>query len=183
MKLLDAVNLMLPKLGEHPVTSLTVRHPTLAIILPEVENELKTTLLKGWWFNQYDYTAMPDSQGFITLGSDCLSFVPDRVDAAVRGVRLFNPTTLDYVWTASVKGRITQNVAFEDLPESAAQYVWYNALCSVFVTDIGMANDVQTWMSRASAAYSMLHTEHLRNKKYTTMKSVRFQRLRCAMRA
>ena len=32
MKLLDAVNLILPKLGEHPVTSLTIKHPTLAIV-------------------------------------------------------------------------------------------------------------------------------------------------------
>ena len=63
MKLLDAVNLILPKLGEHRVTSVDNKHPTLAIILPEIENELKKLLARGWWFNEFDYKAYPDSEG------------------------------------------------------------------------------------------------------------------------
>ena len=48
MKLLDAVNLVLPKLGERPVTSLEVKHPTLAVLLPIIEQTQINTLQRGW---------------------------------------------------------------------------------------------------------------------------------------
>lgn len=185
MKLLDAVNLVLPKLGEHPVTSLEVRHPTLAIILPEVENELRTTLLRGWWFNQFKYEAMPALDGTITLGANTLSFVPnvDQKFAAVRGDQLYNQETASFIWDAKVVGLITEYVDFELLPESAAQYVFYSALLTTYITDIGMSQEVQAWSSKASEAYQQLLAEHLRQRRYSTRGSGRFQRLRRAMRA
>ena len=183
MKLLTAVNLMLPRLGEHPVTSLDLKHPTVSIILPEVENELVTTLMEGWWFNAYTYTATPDTEKFITLGTDTLSFVPCDVDAALRGLRLFNPSTLDYTWDAPVKGTVIQRVEFDELPESAAQYVWYSALVNSYITDLGMTQDVQAWKVKADQAAVRMLAEHLRNKKYSTARSPRFRRLRAAMEA
>lgn len=183
MKLLDAVNLMLPKLGEHPVTSLTVRHPTLAIILPEVENVLTTVLLQGWWFNTSDYTAYPDSEKKITLGIDTLSFVPERYPAALRGLALYNRTTLTYDWDTPVKGMLVQKIEFDLLPESVAQFVWYTALVNTYITDIGLTQDVQAWQGRATEAHTQVLAEHLRNQKYSTTGSVRFKRLRRAMRA
>lgn len=183
MELITAVNLMLPKLGEHPVTNLDINHPTLAIILPEVENELIQLLIRGWWFNEYNVTLYPDSEKHIVLGTDVLSFTPDCVEAAVRGTQLFNPTTLDYTWDAPVKGRVKQRVDFNKLPETAAQFVWYSALINAYVTDLGTTQDVQVWQTRAGAAFTQLLAEHLRNRKYSTTDTVRFRRLRAAMRA
>jgi len=174
---------MLPKLGEHPVTSLTIKHNTLAILLPEVENELRTFLLRGWWFNEYPYTATPDSEGFIALGENTLAFVPTLVEASVRGSQLFNPSTLNYVWTAPVVGRLTEYVPFDSLPESVAQHVWYSALVNAYVTDLGLTSDVQIWQTKSGGAYTQVLAEHLRNRKYSTAKSYRFRHLRSAMSA
>ncbi len=184
MKLLDAVNLMLPKLGEHPVTSLEIRHPTLAVILPEVENELITMLQRGWWFNEFKYTAYPDNAGEIVLGTDTLSFVPldGQPLAAVRGLRLFNPETMSFVWAVPVKGIVTQYVEFDELPESAAQYVWYSALVNAYATDLGVTAELQMWGTKAQGAWTTMLAEHLRQRKYSTTNSKRFQRLRAAMR-
>lgn len=182
MKLLDAVNLILPKLGEHPVTSLTLKHPTLAIILPEVDQELKSLLMRGWWFNQFEYKAIPDVDGKIALGTATLSFVPYSAYAAVRGKELYNVDTMSYVWTDPVEGLLTQYIDFEELPETAAQVVWYNALINAFTTDIGMSNELQIWQVRAGTAASDLMAEHLRNRKYNTKKTRRFRNLRCALR-
>lgn len=182
MKLLDAVNLILPKLGEHPVTSLTLKHPTLAIILPEVENELKQLLNRGWWFNQFEYTATPDVDGKIALGTETLSFVPSTDYASVRGVELFNTETMSFIWDHPVKGLLTTYVDFDKLPESAAQVVFCNALINAFVTDIGVSNELQVWQVKAGAAASDLLAEHLRNRRYSTAKTRRFARLRCALR-
>lgn len=182
MKLLNMVNLVMPKLGERPVTSLEQRHPTLAILLPIIDQNRISALIKGWWFNEYTYTAMPDLNGIINIGSDTLSFVPLQSDEAVqRGTRLFNPVTLDYVFTQGVKGRVTQDVPFDDLPESAAQYVFYSALIEAYTTDIGVTQELQIWTARAQSAWSDLLAEHLRQKKYSTRRSPRWQRMLSAM--
>ena len=75
----------MPKLGERAVTSLSVKHPTLAVLLPIIEQTRKTTLLRGWWFNKYAYTAYPDTDGAIALGDldinlDGLDVTPQRYE-------------------------------------------------------------------------------------------------------
>lgn len=183
MRLLDAVNLILPKLGEHSVTSLDQRHPTVAVILPEVENRQRVLLGRGWWFNRFEYTAYPDNQGNIVLGQDTLSFEPSTELAALRGLNLFNAETMDFTWDAPVKGVIVQYVEFDDLPNSAAQAVFYDSLISIYSTDIGLTDEIKLWEARAAEAHSDLLAEHLRNVKHSTRNSRRWQRLRNAMRA
>lgn len=184
MKLLDAVNQILPKLGEHPVTGLSIKHPTLGIILPQVEATAKTLLIRGWWFNQFKYEALPDSEGHVALGGDVLSFIPDCHPAVLRDGMLYNSDTRSYVWPVgeAIPGTITESVPFESLPESAAEAVWYGALVTAYVQDIGMTQEVQMWTAMAQAADGALLAEHLRHRKYSTRKSQRFQRIRNAMR-
>lgn len=183
MNLLDAVNLILPKLGEHGVTSLNTKHPTLAVILPEIDNELRILLMKGWWFNEFDTTLYPDSEGKIAVGADVLTFTPACADVAVqRGLELYNPVTLDYVFTSPVKGRVRQYVEFDKLPESAAQYVYFSGLVNAFIADIGLTQEVQAWGSKAGAAWSDLLAEHLRQRKYSTRQSRKFRNLVSALR-
>lgn len=183
MKLLDAVNLILPKLGEHRVSKLNTKHPTLAVILPEVENELVQLLSKGWWFNEFDTSLYPDSEGGITLGTEVITFTPDYADVAVqRGNKLFNPITLNYIFELPIPGRIRQHVEFDSLPESAAQFVYYTGLVNSYITDIGLTNEVQAWSSKAQAAWSDLMAEHLRQRKYSTKQSRKFRRLYRALR-
>lgn len=183
MELLEAVNLTLPKLGEHRVTSLNLKHPTLAVILPEVENELRILLNKGWWFNEFDTTLYPDSDGGIAVGTDVLTFTPNYADEAIQhGRELFNPQTRDYVFTGPVDGRMRKYIEFDKLPESAAEYVYFTSLVNVYLTDIGMEAVVQAWGNKAQAAWSDLLAEHLRQKKYSTRQTKRFRNLRRALR-
>lgn len=183
MKLLDAVNLILPKLGEHRVTNLTQKHPTLAVILPEVENELRKLLARGWWFNEFEYTAHPNSEGFIVLGTETITFTPNDVDVAVqRGQELYNPITLSYKFAEPVKGQVRQYIEFDSVPEACAQHVFYSALVSIYVTDIGYTQEVQLWQVQAAQSYSDLLAEHLRQRKYSTRRSSKWANLRRALR-
>lgn len=169
MKLLDAVNLALPKLGERAVTSLSVKHPTLAVLLPIIEQTRRTTLNRGWWFNKYSTTLYPDTSGVIAVGTDYLSFVPDCPGVAVqRGNELFNPVTLTNVFTEPVKGTVTQDVGFDLLPESAANYLFYSSLVEAFATDIGVTQELGVWQTRAGQGWSDLLAEHLRQIKPST---------------
>lgn len=174
---------MLPKLGEHPVTDLDVNHPTLAVILPVIDNSVVQLLTKGWWFNEFDVTLYPDNEKGIAIGTEVISFTPTYVQAAMRGRALYNPESLSYLWDSPVEGRIKQVLDFNVLPESAAQFIMYSALIEAYVTDLGVSQDVQVWQSLATAAYTQLLAEHLRNRKYSTTSTRRFQRLRLAMKA
>lgn len=183
MDLLTAVNRIMPKLGEHPVTSLDTKHPTLAILLPLIDTKIEDLTIQGLWFNTTEVTLYQDAEGGIAVPVGTLSFTPNTLQAVVRGRKLFNAATSTYVWTEPVKGVLISRLVFSDLPESMAGYVWYSALVDAYVTDIGMESNVKMWMSQAQLAESRVMSEHLRNVKYSTKKSPRYARLRLAMRA
>ena len=184
MKLLDAVNLILPKVGERAVTSLEVKHPTLAVLLPIVTNTRSSLLLKGWWFNAATYEAHPDSDGHIMLGASTLSFVPHRPDTAIAlANQLYDPSTLNPVFTEKVVGDIVRDVPFDSLPESAAQVVWYTALVEMYATDIGMSQELQLWLTAAKDAHDTLMSEHLSNRRHNTRARSQYRHLRRAMRS
>lgn len=189
MDILTAVNFILPKLGEHPVTSASggvgmQKHPTVAVILPELEQNTRALCQQGWWFNTFPYKAMPASRGEITLSADILSFVPNggAPSAVQRGTELINPQTLQNQWEGTVEGVITMLVPFDELPESAAKVILLDTLITVYVADIGLEQNVQVWMQQADEARRELLAEHLRQRRYTTRQSRRWRNLRRAMR-
>lgn len=182
MKLLTAINLMLPKLGEHQVTSLDTKHPTLAIILPIIQQELEKVLLPGLWFNDFKIKLYPSSEGEIVVPQECLSFIPKYEGAIKRGNRLYNSATMNYKWTTPVEGQIKVLVPFDELPESVAQYVFYSACIVAYTTDIGVEEELRVWQIQAGAAESAMMQEHLRNKRYSTRSSRRYQNYRRALR-
>ena len=185
MKLLDAVNLIMPKLGERPVTSLDVKHPTLSVLIPIINKNRTETLLRGWWFNEYAHTAYPSPDGVIELGTSALRFIPgaNEVPAILRGTELFNPETLTNVFSGPVTGVVTQDVDFDMLPESAANYILYTSLIEMFATDIGMSQELQIWQVKAGQAWDVLLGEHLKHRRYTTRDLPAWRRLRRAMQA
>lgn len=182
MDLLTAVNRILPKLGEHPVTSLTSRSPTLAIILTMFEDKIKEATMQGWWFNTYRTTLPIGPEGEIELSPDTLSFVADEYECSIRKRQLHNSAENTFVWTAPVAGIAIMYVEFDSLPESIASLVYYNVLVEACVTDIGMTEEVRAWQVEIGAAGRRALSEHLKNKKYSTRQSPRYQRIRRAMR-
>lgn len=172
----------MPILGERPVSSLDAKHPTLALILPKVDTKLEDLTTTGWWFNSLKTTLYTDSAGGIAVPVDTLSFVPDCGAAIVRGDALYNPATMTYTFDGPISGELIQRVPFEQLPEVAAQVVWYSALVDAYVTDIGMEQNVQEWMRQAALAQARMEAEHLRHRKYSTYNDPRFQRIRNSLR-
>lgn len=181
--LLTAVNLILPALGEHPVTRVDVKHPTLAVLLPVIQSKIDTTLMRGWWFNEFRYDLHPDIEGEIAIPVDALAYIPDQqFNGVVRRGRLFNAETLTYKWPGTVSGVIQIRMTFEELPESVANFVFYGALVQVYLVDVGLENVVGEWKQIAKEAEYLATNEHLRNMRHTTRKSGRYSRLRSAMR-
>lgn len=185
MDLLRAVNEILPKLGERPVTSLEAKSPTLGVILPQIECEIALCLAPGWWFNTaYNVDLFPDSEGGLAVPEDTISFVSNRGerDIVVRGESFYDLTTRSYIFTEKVRGTLIQTMQFSDLPESAARFVLYSAMVTIYATDIGMEQVVQLWSSYAQQAKAQMEQEHLRHRGYSVKQNSRYMRLRRAMR-
>lgn len=182
MQLLKAINAILPALGEHPVTRVDVKHPTLAVIIPVIEAKLREALMRDWWFNTSEITLYPDTEGHIYVPTTTLVFIPRKVRATVRRLQLYNQDALNFIWTEPVEGRLKETMEFDELPESVASYVMYSALVQTYVTDIGLESVVERWDAVATQAEFLATNEHLQNMKYSTQKSSRYGRLRSAMR-
>ena len=182
MQILEAVNLILPKLGEHTVTAVDVKHPTLAIILPLLEQKRKEILLKGWWFNEYDTVLYPDAEGKIAAPVTVLAFRSEYVDVVFRGPALYNLVERSYTFTDPVSGTLTEDVSFELLPESIANFILYSACVQAYATDIGLEKVVQVWDQESRSANAAATAEHLRNKNYSTRRSPRWWRFVHALR-
>ena len=128
MELLTAVNRILPTLGEHPVTSLNTKHPTIAVVLPKIKLKVDDLTLQGYWFNTFKVTLYPDSEGGIAMPVDTLSFIPNSAPAIQRGRKLYNADKQSYIWAEPIEAVIITRVPFEELPESVALYVMYSVM-------------------------------------------------------
>lgn len=184
MQLLDAANYVLRTLGERPVSTLDMNHPTLAVVIPELDQQRKSLLLKGWWFNRRPVTLLP--------GPDGKFKVPDKAIAVVMGGNdlyyaldgyMYDPVQETFnIPVTKLKPIVTFDVEFQALPEVAAQVVQLQAAVSAYCHDIGMENTVQMWQQEATRAHTLLEREHLRNMKYSTRNSTAAMRVITAMR-
>lgn len=181
MDILRAINLILPALGEHPVSSVDSKHPTVAIILQNLQSELDEVLIRGWWFNTYKNVLYPDPEGVIVLPSNTLSVLTIRERGVQRGTKLFNRDTQTFVWSGGVRVEIIERLDFEDVPESAAQFILYTGMVKSYLTDIGRESVVQEWQQIAGRALNNMEAEHFRNMRYSTTNSRRYQRIRRAL--
>jgi hypothetical protein len=99
-----------------------------------------------------------------------------------RGEQFYNADTRSYTFTEKVSGRLVQTMGFEDLPQSAANFVLYSALVVIYLSDIGLEQVVQSWETQANLAQGAMEQEHLRQRKFTIKSSRRYVKLRRAMR-
>lgn len=175
MQLLTAVNTILPKLGEHTVTSVDAKHPTVAIIQNAISEAQRTTLLRGWWFNTHSTTLYPDSEKNIALPADTLKVFTPNASGIQRGTQLYNADTLSFAWDSPVKVDLTVGLDFELLPESAANYVLYSGCVQAYTTDIGLEQVVQMWQQESNNAFNDMLGEHLKNRRFSTVRTPQFQ--------
>lgn len=170
-------------MGEHPVTRIDIKHPTLAVILPVIQSNIDKELMRGWWFNEFTHTLYPDSEKGIAMPDDTLAFIPEEGNpGTVRKKRLFNSKTMNFLWDTPVTGTLQLRLPFDELPESFATFVFYKALVQIYLVDIGLESVVAEWKQVYKESEFLCTNEHLRNMRHTTRKSARYKRLRSAMR-
>lgn len=129
---LEAVNTMISVIGEAPINTLTgVSLPISAIqAQAALEETSRAIQSEGWHCNtEHEYELTPDAvTKKITLPQNTLKFDLDpllytNVDPVQRGLKLYDRKNHTEQWDSSVKGTITFELEFEDLPEQMRHYV------------------------------------------------------------
>lgn len=180
MTLLQAVNRIIPALGEYPVDSIETSNPTVGIVLHAIENARQDLLLKGWWFNRFETTLYPDSNGVYIAPHNTIEWVPKNVPAILMGRKFINPadTTDKFPSVTRLEGTITLDVSFDELPASFKLWVVYKGMVDAYLNDIGLEEIVNQWRGEAYNAENQVMMQHLRFKKYSTRDSRTARKLR-----
>lgn len=145
---LEAVNQMLRAIGESPVPSLVgdvgVDVVTAKATLTEVSRAVQ---LKGWLFNLEEGFPLPRSTetGEITVPANAAKVdIPaelyPEVDAVQRGRRIYDRKNHTYRFSEDLTATVVFILPFEDLPETARQYIAYRAARKFQDTSVGSAD-------------------------------------------
>jgi len=125
---LEAVNVMLSVIGEAPINTLTGAATVDVIqakaILSQVSREVQSV---GWHFNiERDYPLVPDINQEINLAANMVRVDADQypeLDVVQRGLRLYNRKDHTFKFEKTVKAEIIFLLPFEELPQTARQFI------------------------------------------------------------
>lgn len=167
MKLLDAVNVILPKLGERPVTALDEPNSSVDVILPVMEVHRQSLLSDGWWF-QRQKIRINENQATrqYDLGKNVLAFYPENPSqAAFTPGMLVHPETQNpYDVVGPVDGWSVLDVEFDALPIQAQLYIMYTAGLQILEDSLDKQT-MQAWYTGAVSAMDKLTTAEIRTTK------------------
>ena len=183
MKLLQAVNLILRKLGEIEVPSIDEPYPTLAVVLPALDESRQTVLKEGWWFNTLqDWDAVPGENGEVELPDNTLMFYPDDPKYVFEGQFIVMADNHSPVIATSVRGRLVVDKEFERLPFTCAMAVTYSAAVDTYISDIGPDKTSETLEATRMEYLMTLSAEHTRSRKRNSTRKKAFQRWKHSLR-
>ena len=183
MQLLDAINLMLEAVGEHPVTAADTRHPTVAKARTILVQQRQQILSQGYWFNTFPATLTPDILGEIGIPSDTLALTPmENIRVAIRGDKLYNGENLSFKFDSAVVCEVFKDIEYEDLPISARIAIANKSAIQLYSVDIGVDANAAIYEQNAKLAMAQLDAEHVRQRKFTARSRASWGRLQRARR-
>jgi len=185
MNELDAVNLLLRKIGSGAVNSLTAGHPDIANARATLARTSRRLQKKGWWFNnEYNVTFQPNP---ITKEIQ----IPDTVSTLIitdtsvvrRGNKLFNNVTNSYQFDAPVTThRLVRIVEWENLPESLQDAVAYTAAGEFVMDEIEDPHKKADLDAEAQRAIVMANKEDLESSQLNRFQNTRVAAARAGVR-
>jgi hypothetical protein len=130
---LEAVNIILGSIGEAPINTLSGTLPVDVNTAVDVLKEVRRKVCEqGWFFNtEYEIQTSLDGSGNVVLASNVLKCEPTypSVDLQLvqRGLRLYDLKNHTYVFTQAPKLDIIYFLSWDELPQSAREYIAYRA--------------------------------------------------------
>ena len=98
---------------------------------------------KGWFFNSSVRDLYPDASGYILIPSAFLLVdAPDDGSITVRDWKLFDKDNLTFIFEESQSCRVIEDIEFDDLPFTVADYIVQTASLQAYINIIGNTDDI-----------------------------------------
>lgn len=183
MELLECINNILPYFGQASITSVNNKHPTVAMIMANIQSARKYCLNQGWWFNTFRTKLNPDSQKHIVVDSGVIAILGvGRDNVQLRGRDLYHVDTGSFLFDKSVQVILYEDIPFEKLPYSAQYWIQCRAAFNAYVRDYGIEEVVQEMQAREAQALKRLTSQHLAKRKYSTTRTRNYAKYMEALR-
>lgn len=164
---LDLINAMLATTGTAKLTAADDAHPDYVTASDVLDRVLEEFNSREMWFNTSIRTLSPNDENKIVVPSNALSCDPTDAACAfaIRGQYLFNMTDYTFTITDPVECRIVTEVALEDMPPIAVQFVRAAARLEYFADRDGGSTKLQLYTAALQKkeleliAINMKHTD------------------------
>lgn len=174
MELLQAVNTVLPHMGEHVIDRVEgSKHPTVDLILAAIDRNRQSKLAEGFWFNELTLNLPVNTDGQIDTPQGALAIYGIGCNVELDGERLIDLDTGSRYFTAPINVKIVRDVPFNRLPVNFALAITYAAAAEVYLQDYGRENTVPELQQSADKAWILVHQDNLRKRKYNSHKRSR----------
>jgi Tail tubular protein len=167
MSELDAVNKILAVAGDSPVQTLEddyVQAKLARQILSRISRKVQS---RGWWFNEEENVVLPfDINGYITLGVNVITAVANKDAGTViqRGNRLYDRENRTYVFTETVSADIVLALEWNELPQTAREYI-SDMACTQYNNDYFGAQEMKSQLAiNESNSYLILKEEDVASR-------------------
>lgn len=181
MDMLTAVNRILAAVGEHPITSLESRNPTVQIVLQSIASACHDVQLRQLWFNTYETTLYPDQDGQVQLPHNTIAWKWYDHPSYPNNQYLVDSENMTTDWrikgVESVEGKLSIELPYAELPPVVQHLVMCRALTQAFINDFGFEEIVQVFQRGEVLAEGRVIDQHLQHQRYSTTRSPRYQRI------
>lgn len=126
---LDAINILLAAIGTSPVNNIDTVNTDAVMAKNYIHNALKEIQTEKWYFNTEDnYQLLPDINNEIHLADniiniDSIGRFGENTNLIPRGKKLYDRLNHTYKIPQPITANIILCLEFDELPETAIQYI------------------------------------------------------------
>lgn len=194
MQTLDVVNEMLGTMGEAPLNTLDDPHRFRGACTSTLNKLSRSTQAKGWWFNREVLELAPSalsSEIYVPGDTINVRYPRQNLMAPVRNIvqrgrRLYDLDGGSYVFTSAVTLEIIRLVPFQELPETAAQFIADQAVLqfqSKYDGDSSKTRELAGRLSGPLGSMVAMNIEETRNRRGNMiLANERLQRIKAVTR-
>jgi len=176
MSELDAVNKILAVAGDSPVQTLEDEYVQAKLARQILVRASRKIQSMGWWFNEEEeVNLIPDIDGYLTLATNVISVTAlDDIGGIVqRGNRIYNRAERTYVFQQPVKVDLVLALEWNELPQSAREYIT-DVACTQYNNDFFGAQELKSSLkANEDASYLILKAGDLESRDVNMLRNSR----------
>lgn len=173
---IDAINRMLRYIGELPIPSTVVisslpEGHEAVIARTILEETLREEQENKYWFNTFEVTLVPDTDGYITLPPNLIEF--EDTDYFKEGGNLYNKAEMTGIFTDPVTLTCRLAITFDNIPDVFRTFVVLTAAKHLHVYLNGDETTQKELDNKVNLQRIKLEREHLKQSKFNLVRGGR----------